>query len=144
MKFFVYKLIETRSDNHNLKGYRISLDDKIYVVYYDNTALREVYFINYFSNYFMSCRSDMTTISHYYIKGKLIKRYENNIHNQTYVMVNDDITTCMVADKKKVYKVSRKNYPDISSDKLYSDLTRFLQEFNSLGLSKNFMPQEPV
>ena len=144
MKFFVYKLIETRSDNHNLKGYRLSLDDKIYVVYYDNTILREVYFINYFSNYFMSCRSDMTTISHYYIKGKLIKRYENSIHNQTYVMVNDDITTCMVGGKKRVYKVSRKNYPDISSDKLYSDLTRFLEDFNSLGLAKNFMPQEPI
>jgi murein tripeptide amidase MpaA len=119
-------------------------------MYYDKDTLREVYFLSEFSNYFMSCRTDMSTISHYYIKKIpdsyyfLIKRYENNIYNRAYVIINNNLT----ASYSRVDSVERiyKSYPaELSLDlskKIQGDLLMFLSKFNKFGLSDLFSPQE--
>ena len=149
MSFTVDNRIELRSDNADLCGYKVFLDDKIYVLYYDKDRLREVYFMARFDNYFMSCRTDMKTVSHYYIMNEgadgksFIKRYENGIHDRTYLVERYDIVTCVIDGVKRAYTL-KQGPGKHEHRKLYSDLVSFLEQFNSLGLFKLFSPQEPV
>lgn len=88
-----------------------------------------------FKNYFMSCRPDMKTISHYYIINKgngeksLIKRYENGIHNRTYTIESRGVTTCIVNGIKIVYTV-HSGVVITNHTKFYNDLLNFLDKFN--------------
>ena len=141
MHFSVENYIETRSDNPNLSGYAVHLGNSTYIMYYDRNRLREVYFLSEFPNYFMSSRADMKTISHYYIDGNQIRRYENGVLNQVYT-TSPLYTTCIKNGKKVVYIVNygKKNF---SKQKLYEDLTNFLRVFNEKEMYKLFSPQEP-
>ncbi len=148
--FVVTNSIETRSDNQDLIGYRVYLDFKKYVLYYDKDQLREVYFMSRYPKYFMSCRTDMKTVSHYYILEtkdngveSIIKRYENGIHDRTYIEESPNITTCVVDGIKRIYTF-RHEPVTVDSNKLYIDLVTFLEQFDALGMSKLFSPKEPV
>lgn len=148
MNFVVRPEFETRNDNVNLIGYKVSLAGKAYMLYYDKKQLREVYF--YISpEYFMSCRSDMKTISHYYTTSTaagsdIVKRYENGILNRVY---EDNratgISTCIVDGIERVYTTTYGEV-NVNQAKLYDDLVDFLVKFSSLGLYKHFSPKEPV
>lgn len=142
MFFGVENFIETRSDNPNLSGYKVYLGNATYMMYYDRKLLREVYFLSGFPNYFMSSRTDMKTISHYYIDGNQIRRYENGVLNQIYTVFPPMYTICVKNGKEVVYKV---NYgkKKFSKQKLYEDLTNFLHIFNEKEMYKLFAPQEP-
>lgn len=144
-----YLRSETRSDNPDLRGYTIYLDDKKYIMYYEKDLLREVYFISNFKDYFMSCRTDFKTISHYYIVHKsgensIIKRYENGVHNRTYTIESSNITTCFVDGIKRVYSAGWYEGDEFLRNKLHTDLVSFLTQFTALGLDKLASPQEPA
>ena len=148
MNFVVTDTIETRSDDPNLIGYRVYLDFTKYVLYYDKDQLREVYLMSRYPKYFMSCRTDMETVSHYYIidildEKSIIKRYENGKHNRTYTIENDEITTCIVDGVQRVYTLIRE-CPNVDENKLYDDLVTFLKKFNDLDMDKLFVPKEPI
>lgn len=148
MIFQVEDRYELRSDNPNFCGYRVSLDTKIYILYYDKDQLREVYFIDWFKNYFMSCRTDFKTISHYYIEYfephckalGCIKRYEQGVHNQIYLMESCSVTSCTVNGIPRVYTVINET-PKVDQNKLKVDLLAFLKQFYNLGLDKQFSPE---
>jgi hypothetical protein len=70
---------------------------------YEGEKLREVYFMRRFPKYFMSCRTDFVTISHYYITdAKTIIRYENGILNRVYH--REDKNTTYFIDNEKMVK----------------------------------------
>ena len=147
MDFTVYDYVETRSDNSDLKGYIVRLDDKKYILYYDKDLLREVYFIGHFRNYFMSCRVDMKTISHYYMykdnpTNKFIKRYENGKCNRIYKIQSSNVITSVVQKQERVYVVNSQK-PAIDQTTLYNDLIKFLDEFYAAHLNNLFLPNEP-
>lgn len=146
MNFIATTWVETRSDNSDLKGYKVYLDNKIYVLYYDKNTLREVYFMSEYPRYFMSCRTDMKTISHYFYDatGKIIKRYENGQPNRTYTIINSRLTTCNYAGVERRYESQHINLDQAFQDKLYNDLVNFLDQFISLGLTELFSPKELI
>lgn len=121
------------------------------MMYYDKDILREVYFVSEFSNYFMSCRVDMSIVSHYYIKKipdtyyLLIKRYENNIYNRSYVVINGSLAVSYsrVDSVERIYTSRTIELSPDFGTKLQEDLLIFLTKFNKLGLSTLFSPQEP-
>ena len=148
INFKVDNLIERRNDNPDLLAYRVHLDDKQYVMCYDKDELKEVYFINRFKNYFMSCRSDMKTISHYYIDktnpdNKVMRRYENGVHNRTYLMKTSRLITCTVDGQERIYTTTEETIT-IDPQKFYNDLTVFLSKFNTLKLYELFAPNELI
>lgn len=148
INFKVDNLIERRNDNPDLLAYRVHLDDKQYVMYYDKDELKEVYFVNRFKNYFMSCRSDMKTISHYYIDktnpdNKVMRRYENGVHNRTYLMKTSRLITCTVDGQERIYTTTEETVT-VDPQKFYSDLIFFLKKFNTLKLYELFTPNEPI
>lgn len=141
MDFEVENFVETRSDNPNLAGCKVHLDGFIYFLYYDKETLREVYLMGRYPKYYMSCRADMTTVSHYYIEGDKIKRYENGVLNQIYTMYSPIITLCEKNGEEVIYKVQRGTYL-FTPQKLYDDLIKFLQDFNEKEMYNLFIPQE--
>jgi hypothetical protein len=84
----------------------------------------------------------MQTISHYYVHGNTVKRYENGIQDRTYTIVSNNTVTCVVDGVKRVYKVHFRNVT-IDQNKLYTDLVSFLDNFNKLNMGALFSPQEP-
>lgn len=143
MEFVVRDYVETRSDNADLIGYFVYFGNKSYIIYYDKDQLREVYFIARYKNYFMSSRADLKTISHYYITDKVVKRYENGIHNQTYYLIDKNTATCSKDGVEIVYKANFEK-ANVDKDKLYKDLTAFLVKFNTFGMYELFSPNEPM
>lgn len=145
MSFVVLPEFETRSDNADLIGYKVSLAGKAYMLYYDKDQLKEVYF-SFSPTYFMSCRTDLRTISHYYTTadGRIVKRYEDGLINRIYYDNRAaGISTCTVDGIERIYTTTYGKV-NVNQAKLYDDLVNFLVEFNSLGLYKFFSPQEPV
>lgn len=150
MSFVVLPEFETRSDSADLIGYKVSLAGKAYMLYYDKDQLKEVYF-SFSPTYFMSCRTDMKTVSHYYYTGAvsdtgsdILKRYENGIMNRIYLDNRaTGISTCIVDGIERIYTTTYGKV-NVNQAKLYDDLVNFLVKFNSLGLYKLFSPKEPV
>ena len=146
---------ETRSDNPALHGYKVRFNSTSYIIYYNETVLKEVYFVGRFKNYLFSCRPDFKTISHYYYKTPdetnnkpYIKRYENGICNRIYTIETPQITTCTVDDALVTYittpKLSNKDLERLDQEKIREDLVAFLDQFIELKLYKLFNPVEPV
>ncbi len=145
MEFIVRNKIETRTDNPNLREYQVRLNGSVYIMCYEGEKLREVYFMLRFPKYFMSCRTDFVTISHYYITdSKTIIRYENGILNRTYH--RDKSTTYYVDNGKKVKYILHDNIQHSlhKTNQLHQDLTTFLQEFYSRKLDTQFCPLPPT
>ncbi len=138
-KFKVYDIIERRNDNPDLLGYAVNLNNKNYVVYLNKHDLKEVYFL-LSSSYFMSCREDMKTISHYYIKDGIIKRYENGKLNRTY-HTEKNVIWCYNNDKKIIYTSGEEKVEN--KKEIYNYLIKFLKKFNKNKLYKLFSPEEP-
>ena len=142
--FMAENLVEHRSDNPNSIYYWVILEDKNYCMAYENDKLKEVYIMDYPHNYFMSCRIDMKTISHYYAinNGSEILRYEEGKLNRVYTM-KDRYTTIFERDGVKV--IYKKIEFDVQNKKeqLYNDLIKFLKKFNELKLFKLFQPNKP-
>lgn len=155
MDFIFLEWHETRSDNPDLHGYKVHLDGQQYILYYNKDQLREVYFLGRFKNYFMSCRTDFKTISHYYIENikkpghttdgttGYIRRYEQGTHDRTYVIKGSAVTMCTINNTLRVYTATN-NVPKVDRNKVYTDLLAFLAKFYALGLDKLFAPQEPI
>ena len=145
--FSVDNLIEVRSDNPSLKGYRVHLNNKTYVLYYENDLLREVYFMSLFDDYFMSCRTDMKTISHYYRKSHgVIRRYENGEYNRSYYTTAGFAFYYKHSQQGRI-KVTYRTLDNIkinNADQLLIDLSGFLQEFNERKMYRLFSPKEPI
>jgi hypothetical protein len=111
-------------------------------MYYYKNTLREVYFMRFFPKYFMSCRTDMKTISHYYYSGTdIIRRYENGIHNQTYYSIDRNTVSCIKNNKKVLYITDYDSNHNMGS-KLCHDLISFLSQFYNLKLYEHFTPKE--
>lgn len=150
MAFALFKQFELRSDNPNLLGLTVRLDDQVYSLCYEKDQLREVYFMSVFKNYFMSCRSDFKTISHYYTlpvqnpirTNHIIKRYENGICNRVYLCKGRE-TVSTTDGSKRVYTLYYET-PSIEVNKVYADLVIFLTRFKQLGLDQLFSPEEPL
>ena len=142
--FIVDAYVETRTDKPDLKSYRVRLDDKWYTLCYDCDQLREVYFnlTPTCQTYLMSCRADLRTVSHYYVHGNIIKRYENGLQDRIYTIVNNNTITCVVDVVERVYKAHFKPVI-VDQNKLYTDLILFLDAFNKLNMSTLFSPKEP-
>lgn len=141
MDFKVDNLVETHNQGP-YKAYRVRMDGNVYVVAYDGEHIKEVYFMFYKQKYFMSCRSDMKTISHYYIDGDIIRRYEEGILNREYFILDDNTGICYVNNEKRIYSTQR-GVTIENPNKIQVDLLQFLEKFNSLALSQFFNPQEP-
>ena len=146
MNFIATTWVETRSDNSALKGYKVYLDNKKYILYYDKNNLREVYFMSEYPRYFMSCRADMKSISHYFYDttGNVVKRYEDGQQNRTYTIISPQLTTCNYCGVERRYETRHINLDTDFQEKLYNDLVNFLNQFTSLGLTKLFSPNEPT
>ena len=144
VNFKISNSIERRSDNSNLAGYKVSLNNKHYIVYYDGNELREVYFMFYSREYFMSCRPDMKTIHHYYVVKNTIKRYENGVLNQVYLIKDKGEIVCMKDNQLVTYKqyYGIEHSPE-TQEKIYNDLVNFIDKFNSLELNHLFSPERP-
>lgn len=147
--FQISDIAESRSDNRDLIGYRVTLDNKNYVLYYSADILKEVYFMSDGTDvddiiYNMSVRTDMKTISHYYYHKSLgvINRYENNESNQLYYIDSSNHSIwCMKGDEKRVYTLHKiTNFPN--RERLYNDLMTFLAEFNRLNLKEQMKPDK--
>jgi hypothetical protein len=151
MNFVLTNHVETRSDNPNLKGYRVYLGNKKYIMYYNKDILHEVYFMSEFPKYFMSCRVDLNTVSHYYYQDIpnsnyfLIKRYEKGILNRTYIVVSNNLTVSYLRmdDTERLYKTTCENLSNELAVNVQNDLLNFLEQFNKLNLYNLFSPQEP-
>ena len=143
--FFVDDYCEFQTDRPEFKTYRVRLDKKWYNLCYEKDTLREVYFNLSATNqtYVLSCRTDMKTISHYYVSGNLVKRYENGQCNRVYTIVNKEVIMCRVGNSNRVYRI-RYASTDVDETKLYTDLTLFLEEFTRLNLFDLASPQEPI
>lgn len=150
MSFILDPWVETRSDNLNLRGYKGILDGKRYILYYDKTKLREVYFVGLFPNYFMSCRSDFTAISHYYehlskkFSNSYINRYDNQKLTKVYYYAFEHVlySPATETDPVRYYRYQHTK-PELNPEAVEADLRRFLVEFYNLGLDKHFCPEEP-
>ena len=146
--FEVADLIERRNDNPDILTYKVYLDDNEYVISYDKDKLKEVYFVRNFENYFMSCTSDMKTISHYYIhkedpENKFMNRYENGKLNRVYKVITNRYITCVVDGFERIY-ITEEEIPEIQPEKCYNDLKDFLDKFNKLKLYEQFSPNELI
>ena len=144
----VYPTIEYRSDNPNLKGYRVYYNKRGYLLYYLNDTLREVYFFGFENpDYFMSCRTDMKTISHYFNSKdhRFIKRYEEGKLNRVYRDENNGTVWYEENGKRVVYQLYdlTESLPELKN-KLYKDLTEFLDKFYAMKLDELFNPIEPL
>jgi hypothetical protein len=150
MDFKIIKWHETRNDNPDLHGYKVHLADYGYIMYYDKEQLREVYFLDRAPNYFMSCRVDFKTISHYYmesIKNPIrttgyIRRYEHGKLDRTYLVKGPAVTMCTIGDTRRIYTATT-DISNVNPEKLKADLEVFLDTFYELGLDKYFSPEEP-
>lgn len=139
MSFSVCDLIEFRSDNPGLVGFKVKLNEQVYIMYYQGSCLKEVYFMSLYDNYFFSCRTDFKTLSHYFIKGSVISRYENGIYNRNYFCLPDNRVVCYKEDKvtKKINKIVYTTYNRVhisNYQRLENNLTDFLKEFYEKGL----------
>lgn len=144
-KFFIENKAEIRSDNSDMIGYRVHWNEMIYVMYYDKDDLREVYFIDFFPCYFMSCRTDFQTISHYYIYDNFIKRYENGALNRFYLIVNTDTLMCYKNKNKDRVIYQRVETPlRHEVQKIKNDLLSFLRTFDKKNFYQLFSPKEPI
>lgn len=140
-KFEVLDAIEHRSDDEKYAGYGGKLNNQSFLIYYYGDQVKEVYLGD--DRYFMSCRPDMKTISHYYNDGKIIKRYENGVLNRIYYQKDND-TWYVENNKKVVYHLDMNvKVSDHMKNKIYKDFTQFLEKFNQLKLYELFQPQEP-
>ena len=147
MAFRVLNYHETRDDDPNLHGYKVIYNGQDYELFYDKESLREVYFLSHFYHYFMSCRVDFTTISHYYTNNytpdgvQYIKRYENGVNDQNYYL---GPCTCYCDSKTNPRTYTACLDPiEVNVKKLRNDLITFLDKFYALGLDKHFCPEEP-
>lgn len=142
----VENCIEHRNDDPKLSIYWCHLDGKTYAISYYDNKVKEVYFMDYLYAYFMSCRVDMETISHYYMintpnEKTTICRYENGVMNRVYT-ADDNYTTWYCENNKKIiYK--RVPYEVPNKQQIYNDLVAFLDKFNKLGLYKHFHRERP-
>ena len=141
--FVVQDKVETRNDNPELRLYRVFLDHYKYILCYEKDQLKEVYFMNRFKNYFMSCRTDFKTISHYYVSIPYIKRYEQGVCNRIYTMKSATTTTCQVDNIERVYTLFNRTVDVNLINKFYTDLTTFLIQFYALELDQQFFPKQP-
>ena len=96
----------------------------------------------------MSCRNDMQTISHYYIdktdpNNKVMRRYENGIHNRTYFIKTNRLITCTVDGQERIYISKTEDVSNLDPIKFQNDLIEFLTQFNTLKLYDEFSPDEP-
>ena len=87
-EFKVYPLLEVKSSDPEWSLWRVNhIDGKDYLLGYVGNDLVEVYFVGEgYDDYFMSCRTDMKTISHYAVDNryKVVRRYENGVRNRIY------------------------------------------------------------
>lgn len=143
MNFIIQHRIETRSDNPNIRYYYLKYNNNYYTICYDGEKLREVYFCFYDKSYSMSCRTDMKTISHYYINKELgkIRRYEYGSCNRTYTQVSFE-QIFYEENGKRVDYIATRQEPK-NQDKIKKDLLDFLVNFNQLKLYELFQPNEP-
>ena len=148
--FFVDSCYGLRSDSPNTIEYCVFLgffpQAHRYILSYEGDSLKEVYFTERFTNYFMSCRTDFKTISHYYTSKPYIKRYENGVCNRIYTFKSKGTVVCSVNGVMRKYTTHNRQKPltDDFVKKLYLDLTNFLATFNNLGLNRFFLPTEPA
>lgn len=146
--FRLDNLVERRNDTSDIITYRTYLNGKCYVMSYDKDKLKEVYFVRQFKNYFMSCRNDMQTISHYYIdktdpNNKVMRRYENGKLNRIYKVITNRYITCTVDGQERIYISKTEDVSNLDPVKFQNDLTEFLTQFNTLKLYNEFSPNEP-
>lgn len=143
--FFVDDYYEVQTDRPEFKTYRVRLDNNWYNLCYEGNNLREVYFNLSPTNqtYVFSCRTDMKTVSHYYVHGNSVKRYENGECNRSYTIVNKEVIVCKTDNLTRIYRIRYVRVP-VDETKLYNDLVAFLDEFSRLGLNKLYSPQEPL
>lgn len=136
--------VERRSDSHDYIGYSVTYQDKMYIIYYYKKEIKEVYFFDkeHSGKYFMSCRPDMRTISHYYYLNQYtIARYENGYLNRLYyqqgqAMYYED-------HGKKIWYSHKFPTEPIDTVKVLTDLIHFLEDFHSQGLDKEFGKPKP-
>lgn len=131
--FLVYPIVEYRSDKPQWKLWRVKhVNGKDYLLAYDKDKLIEVYFVGeHMGNYFMSCRTDYSKISHYVVDDRysVVRRYEKGICNRVYRDDKKGIMTCLTHSYRQVKLDEKPNFA-----KLYKDLDAFLNDFESKGI----------
>lgn len=136
-EFKVYPLVEVKSSDPEWSLWRVNhVDGKDYLLGYRGNDLVEVYFVGEGSlDYFMSCRTDMKTISHYFVDRRcnVVRRYEHGVRNRVYHDERNGIMWYEENGKRVEYKQALTyKLPDWQI--LYRDLEKFLEEFKKLGL----------
>ena len=125
-------------------NFKVSLDDRAYILCYKGVHLREVYFMDLDKSYFFSCRTDMSTMSHYYRGNKVIRRYEQGKHNRNYFILSPSKVVCYKKNDSckediKVEYITYKNITITNTQKLKKDLESFLKNFARHNLYKHIM-----
>jgi hypothetical protein len=140
--FIVSDLVDRKNIDKNYSAYKVLYNSKPYILRYDKDILQEVYFLGEYKHYWMSCRLDMKTISHYYIYDNYIKRYESGLMNRIYHLKGPNDIYYIENNKTVEYHAEKMSVHPISNQKLQSDLITFLANFNQLGLNSLFTPNE--
>lgn len=132
--FYIYPVVEYRSDDPSWVLWRVKHDGKDYLMAYSNDRLKEVYFVGEkIPHYFMSCRADDPYhISHYYTDPQTheVRRYEQGEMNRVYHDNRQGYMWCNTHGYTQ--KLFTTEQPNIT--KLWRDLENFLRVFNLTGI----------